>query len=59
MQFMCYSNWKKLYLVLKNDLSFSVIIPSKKLKINFDESKISKEEILNKLNEKKFDYEKI
>ncbi|BAC44664.1 cation transporter [Malacoplasma penetrans] len=43
----------------KNELSFSVIIASKKLKINFDESKINKEEILKKLNDKKFEYEEI
>lgn len=43
----------------KNDLTFSIILSSKKVKINFDESKISKENILDKMNEKKFVYEEI
>ncbi|MDE7075537.1 MAG: heavy-metal-associated domain-containing protein [Malacoplasma sp.] len=42
-----------------NFLNFSIILNSKKLKINFDSSKISKEEILNLLAEKKFEYEEV
>lgn len=43
----------------KQYLSFSIIIATKKLKISFDESKIMKEDILQKLKNKKFEYEEI
>lgn len=49
-----FSQFKK-----NNFLDFSIILSSKKLKITFDSSKINKEEILNILSKKKFDYEEI
>lgn len=57
----CASGIEKVLAPYKKDkvLDFSIILTSKKVKITFDESKISKNEILNKLNEKKFVFKEI
>lgn len=42
-----------------NAISFSIILASKKVKINFDETKIDKQTILSVLKSKGFDYQEI